>query len=172
MKIAYTVVSGRGQTDPLLAEVAEIAIGHGVKCIGSVQYNSLADLRVCDMDLKVLPDGPVLRISESRGVEARGCRLDPSALEMAVGLTVKSFDTKPDLLIVNKFGKHEAAGRGFRPVIADALEKGIPVLVGVNELNKEAFIEFTSAYGQLLEPNVNAILDWVVESTGQNANAA
>lgn len=173
MKIAYTVVSGRGQTDPLLAQVAEMAMAQGLKCIGSVQYNSMpADLRICDMDVKVLPDGPTLRISESRGTEARGCRLDPNALETAVALTLQALDTKPELLIVNKFGKHEAFGRGFRPVIADALERGIPVLVGVNTLNKDAFLEFTSGCGELLDPDVRAVLNWVAEATGRMADAA
>ncbi|MEM7616570.1 MAG: DUF2478 domain-containing protein, partial [Pseudomonadota bacterium] len=138
------LVSGRGQTDPLLAQVAEDALGQGLRCIGSVQYNSMPDdLRLCDMDIKVLPNGPMLRISETRGREARGCRLDPSALEIAVAMTARALDTRPDVLIVNKFGKHEASGRGFRSVIAEALERGVPVLVGVNALNEGAFMEFT-----------------------------
>lgn len=58
---------------------------------------------------------------------------------------VASFlQTGPDVLIVNKFGKQEAEGEGFRPVIAAALAVGIPVLVGLNTLNAPAFRSFAS----------------------------
>lgn len=173
MKIAYTLVSGRGQTDPLLAEVAEAAIKRGLRCIGATQYNSMpTDTRRCDMDIKVLPDGPTIRISESRGREARGCRLDPDALETAAALTSRALETGPDLMIVNKFGKHEAAGRGFRPIIADALDRGVPVLVGVNVLNESAFAEFASGCTRYLESDARAALGWISEVTGTKANAA
>lgn len=36
-----------------------------------------------------------------------------------------------DLLIVNKFGKHEAMGRDFRSAIAAAVEWDVPVLLGL-----------------------------------------
>ncbi|MEX5726690.1 hypothetical protein Ga0609869_000043 [Rhodovulum iodosum] len=49
------------------------------------------------------------------------CRLDPAALETAVGLVAAGLSSGADLLIVNKFGKHEAAGRGFRYVVAEAV---------------------------------------------------
>ncbi len=40
------------------------------------------------MDVHILPDGPVLRISEDRGPHARGCRLDAGVLEAAVAATL------------------------------------------------------------------------------------
>jgi hypothetical protein len=82
------------------------------------------------MDVRVLPNGPILRISQNLGSVSKGCRLDPAALEAAVGLVEARLDPNVDLLIINKFGKHEADGRGFRTVIAAALDLEIPVLVG------------------------------------------
>lgn len=38
--------------------------------------------------------------------------------------------------------KGEAQGRGFRTVIAEAISKDMPVLVGLNELNRPAFPRF------------------------------
>ncbi|HCK08169.1 MAG TPA: 3-dehydroquinate dehydratase, partial [Rhodobacter sp.] len=41
------------------------------------------------------------------------------ALEQAVGLVMISLaQQKSDMLIINKFGKQEVDGRGFRPAIA------------------------------------------------------
>ena len=71
-----------------------------------------------------------------------------------------------DLLIVNKFGKHEAQGRGFRTVIAEALSKGIPVLVGINALNLSAFEEFAEGLATRLPPEPTALESWIVQMTG------
>jgi hypothetical protein len=46
------------------------------------------------------------------------------------------------VLIVNKFGKREAEGKGLVPVIVEALEMGLPVLIAVNGLNFAAFLAF------------------------------
>jgi hypothetical protein len=118
------------------------------------------------MDVRVLPDGPILRISQDLGRASRGCRLDPAALETAVGLVSASMGPGSDLLIVNKFGKHEAQGRGFRTVIAEALSKGIPVLVGINTLNLPAFEEFAEGLATRLPPEPTALEIWAVQITG------
>ena len=160
MKIAYTIAPGRGQTDMLLFEVAEKLALLGFAACGTVQINTDSAEGPCDMDVTVLPDGPVLRISQNLGAASKGCRLDPAALETAVGLVSARLDTSPDILIVNKFGKHEADGRGFRSVIAQAISLDIPVLVGVNALNIDAFLEFTGPDAQCLQPDVAEIAQW------------
>ena len=65
----------------------------------------------------------------------------------AVGLVATGLSSGADLLIVNKFGKHEAEGRGFRDVIAEAVAMDIPVLVGINALNRSAFESFCGRVG-------------------------
>ena len=75
----------------------------------------------CDMDVRVLPNGPMIRISQNLGRAARGCRLDAGALEAAVVMAERGIAAGADLLIVNKFGKQEAEGHGFRALIAEAL---------------------------------------------------
>ena len=133
MKLAYTMSPVRGDTDLILAQLAANLSARGLRCCGAVQINTeCPDAGPCDMDVKVIPGGEVLRISQSLGPGARGCRLDPSALETAVGQVAARLDAQTDLLIVNKFGKHEAEGRGFRDLIGAALEMDVPVLVGLN----------------------------------------
>jgi hypothetical protein len=113
------------------------------------------------MDVRVLPDGPVLRISQDLGSASKGCRLDPAALETAVGLVEARLGPDVDLLVINKFGKHEAEGRGFRTTIARALDLQIPVLVGVNSLNLSAFMEFAGSEAVRLDPSDDPIYDWL-----------
>ena len=160
MNFAYTISHGPGDTNLLLERVAAQLATKGVRTSGTVQINTEKSDGPCDMDVRVLPDGPVLRISQDLGAGSRGCRLDPTILETAVGLVSKTLDQGADLLIVNKFGKHEAGGRGFRTVIADALERDVPVIVGVNALNLSAFEEFVGSDIMRLAPNTTAITDW------------
>lgn len=167
MNLAYTMAPGRGDTDLILFKLATVLAARGLRCCGTVQINSeRGDTGPCDMDVRVLPDGPILRISQDLGRASRGCRLDPAALETAVGLVSASMGQGSDLLIVNKFGKHEAQGRGFRTVIAEALSKGIPVLVGINTLNLSAFEEFAEGLATRLPPEPTALESWIVQMTG------
>lgn len=158
MRIGYVFSEARGATDRLLAEVAGRLQGEGVPLAGAVQHNTACDADShCDMDLKVLPDGPVVRISQNLGAQSSGCRLDAGALEVAV-MEVAQRLPGARLLIVNKFGKHEAEGRGFRQMLAEVAAEGVPVLIGINSMNRQAFFDFA---GDLAEPVAEgAVLDW------------
>jgi len=158
--LACVSVSGKGLTDACLARAVALMQAQGLRLAGTVQSNPRrADRARCDMDVHILPDGPVLRISEDRGPLARGCRLDAGVLESAVATTLARLDGA-DLLVVNKFGKQEAAGRGFVPVIAEAMARGLPVLVGVNPLNHGAFHAFADGMAQDLSPDPYTITAW------------
>lgn len=173
MKLAYIMAPGRGDTDLILAGLASDLAARGLRLCGTVQINTeRPDSGPCDMDVRVLPDGPVLRISQDLGPSARGCRLDPAALEQAVGLVGASLDAGADMLIINKFGKHEAEGRGFRNVIAQAAAQGLPVLVGLNQLNRPAFETFAGDLATHLPPDRTALAQWaeqVVERVSDDA---
>ena len=160
MKLGYVSVQGKGRTDLLMAEIVTRLEAHGVALAGTVQTNiDRADRPRCDMDLRLLPDGPTVRISVDRGAEARGCRLDAGVLEQSV-LWVEGALNKAELLVVNKFGKQESEGKGLAGSIADALEHGLPVLVGVNGLNLPAFLEFAGGMAQELPPDAAEAADW------------
>lgn len=167
MKLAYTMAPGRGDTDLVLQTLAADLATRGLRCCGTVQINTAkASGREgfegpCDMDVRVLPEGPILRISQDLGPQARGCRLDPAALEIAVGLVAARLSSGADLLIINKFGKHEAEGRGFRDVIAEAVTMDVPVLVGLNAINRQAFEAFAEGMAIELQPNTSALRTWV-----------
>jgi glycosyltransferase involved in cell wall biosynthesis len=160
MILAAVSVPGKGLTDACLADAVALMQVRGLKLAGTVQSNpQRVDRPRCDMDVHVLPDGPVLRISEDRGPAARGCRLDAGVLEAAVAATLRRLDGA-ELLVVNKFGNQEAEGRGFVPVIAEAMARGLPVLVGVNPLNRDVFHAFADGLAQDLDPAPEAIAAW------------
>jgi hypothetical protein len=161
------MAQGRGDTDLILQGLAHELSARGLRCLGTVQINTEPDcVGPCDMDVLVLPDGPILRISQDLGPSARGCRLDPAALEQAVAQVGARLRDGADILIVNKFGKHEAEGRGFREVIAEALSMDLPVIVGLNAMNRPAFESFASGLAVELPAELEALLKWVEEVAG------
>ena len=160
MQIGYVSQSGRGASDAILAKVAALLSAQGLQLAGTVQSNvERPDRAVCDMDVRVLPDGPCFRISQDLGNHAIGCRLDPGALELAVAAATSRLDGA-DLLIINKFGKLEAEGRGFCALIAEALSRDIPVLVGVNGLNLAAFERFAGGLAVACGSDPRGIANW------------
>ena len=158
MRLGYVSLPGRGESDLFLSQVAATLDGRLCLC-GAVQTNSdRADRRKCDMDLRLLSSGEVMRISEDRGALARGCVLDTNVLARAVAATEAAM-SGADLLIVNKFGKTEAEGGGFAPVIGEAVCQGLPVLVGVNALNLPAFEAFADGLAEALPPDLDFVVN-------------
>lgn len=159
MTLRYVSLSGRGQTDACLTAAVRLMQAAGLRLSGTFALET--DDPSCDMQLLVLPDGPVIRINQNLGRLAKGCRLDGGALEQAV-VQVSLWTAGAQALIVNKFGKLEAQGRGYVPLIADALDKGIPVLIGVNALNLPELLAFAGDLAQALPGDPALIADWVL----------
>ena len=149
------------KTDELLWRVARRLQGQGLRVAGAVQVNEPnADGCRCVMTLEDLSSGRRVVASEHRGPLARGCRLDTGALVEMVGLVTNSLGSSTDMVIVNKFGKREAEGRGFRPVIETAVLLDIPVLVGLNLAHRDSWNAFVDHQGIIVEPTDAAIAKW------------
>lgn len=169
MKFAYVLSTGRGTIDPFLTEVAHALGAQGLRLSGIVQENvERPGTGICDMTVRVLPDGPVNLISQSLGTHSSGCRLNPEALERSVAAVEADLSAQTQLLIINKFGKHESEGRGFCATIGTALDLGAPVLIGVNRLNLSAFLAFSGGLADEIQ-GLDAVLAWAKSATSQRA---
>lgn len=147
--------------DAVLTSVARVLAGAEYRLAGAVQHNpSRPDRCRCDMVLEDLATGELIAISEDRGPEARGCRLNPAALEQLVGAAAASLERGADLLIVNRFGKREAEGRGFRAVIETAVTSGVPILVAVSAANLDLWQAFTGGLDDRLQPDLASVIRW------------
>jgi len=159
--IAAVMSDGSDSLYGVLAEVARRLASEGCRLAGVVQLERDATARSnCEMTLCVLPDGPRIGISQALGKHATGCRLDHEALEEAAGLVDRTLDSTIELLILNKFGKREGEGAGFRQTIAHAVALGIPVLVGLSDAERSAFEEFAGDLVPILPAQVDAVLSW------------
>lgn len=162
MKIAYVSSKIQGETDRLLSEIASKLQASGKTLAGIVKQQEYASsfANGCDMKVRVLPEGPIIKITQDLGAGSDACRLDPSAIAEAVSRVEAGAMDNADLFILNKFGPEEAAGRGFCTVIGTALDKSIPVLVGVGGTNKDAFETFAGGLAVTIEADTQALLDW------------
>jgi len=158
--IVYDDADG-ARVDSILVDVVGDLRRAGVRLSGAVQRNSDGgDRSRCDMRLEDLGSGRLIEISERRGPEARGCRLNHLALEDAVGLATASIEAGADLLIVNKFGKREAEGRGFLPLVGMAIERSAAVLIAVSASNIAAWNDFSAGLDERLPADRDAVRNW------------
>ena len=162
MNIAAVVYQGdQGATvDTLLADVAYNLRAGGWKLAGAVQNpNALRNSR-CEMTLEDLATGACIEMSDELGPTASGCRLDTEALEDSVGLATASLDPATTLVVINRFGKRETDGRGFRAMIESAVAMDVPVLVGVKQMHLEAWKHFVGDEPLVLPLDGEHILAW------------
>jgi nucleoside-triphosphatase THEP1 len=152
------------QMDLLMERVARQLKTRGLRLAGVVQVNSDdGNRKRCDMELEDVATGTRVRISENRGSGSRGCRLDSFALEKLAGIVNASLDAQIDVVLINKFGKREADGGGFRQVIGAALSSQARVLVGVSAANLRAWDDFAFGLYHQLPMDDARIVSWCVQ---------
>lgn len=157
-----------GAADQMLDGLVADLGAAGLRIAGAVQRNhDLGADCACDMDVLVIgeEDRPI-RISQSLGAGSTGCRLDTGALEVAAG-RVAAHLPGAQLLILPKFGRQEAVGRGFRAVIGQAVAQDIPVILHVPRQQRTAFADFCGDMATELAPDT--LTDWCL--TQMNAPA-
>jgi nucleoside-triphosphatase THEP1 len=144
--ITAIVYSDSNAIDKIMRIVADHLLGHGFALAGFVQRNEAwAGRTRCDMILEELSSGQRYGISEDRGPHARGCMLDIDELLKAVAQATRGLEAGADLVVINKFGKTEVEGGGFRSLIVEALSRDIPVLIAVPYRNLDGWRLFAEA---------------------------
>ena len=158
----------------MLQQIAQDLTAQDVALTGVVQINYEYDPdRRCHMDLQILGQSDVIRISQERGKFARGCRLDAGQLAQAVHHVETALAAgKARLLIINKFGQQEADGSGFRDVIGTALAQGTAVLTTVQAGHLKGFRDFAQGLATELPPARDAIVAWCLAQTQAPQQAA
>ena len=159
--LGYVMMAGRGESDAVLCALADRLISEGRRLAGAVQINrERPGASKCHMELKLLPSGESRSITQALGEMSQGCRLDAEGLELAVAQAERALEAGAELVVINKFGKQEVAGRGFRALIAEALHRGVPVILGVNEKNLHGFDAFAGDIAEPLAPDLTVLLEW------------
>ncbi|WP_139976746.1 MULTISPECIES: DUF2478 domain-containing protein [Brucella/Ochrobactrum group] len=147
--------------DQLLAGVAHRARQTGLRAVGFIQHREGSADECCrEIEIEHIGTGMTQIISQPLGSGSKGCRLDPAALADVAGPLLTELDNGADILILNRFGKGETEGHGFRSIIETAYSRRIPVLTVVRETYVEGWNDFAGDCGVLLAPDSKATLAW------------
>jgi nucleoside-triphosphatase THEP1 len=142
--------------------IVENCRGRGLRLAGVLQHPVCSGTAGhCDVALEELTTGLRTDLFEDRGPGASGCRLDVAALAEVNAQVARSLDNDPELLILNKFGKVEAEGRGLLDLVATAVDRSIPVVIGVPIRNLEAWRNFAGGMSVEFSSDPFEILDWL-----------
>lgn len=137
----------------------------GYRIAGYLQREIAETDSCCSItDLESIATRTKIRISQALGPGARGCRLDTNGLAEASGALIGELEHGTDLLILNRFGKGESEGQGFRAVIQKAMEMNIPVLTAVRETYRPSWEEFGGEYAHIISRDSSGGLDWCLHS--------
>lgn len=161
LPLAAIVYEEGSAPDAALAETARRLQAEGRRLGGVVQSNrERPDRGRCDMWLADLFTGEEVRISQDLGAGSTGCRLDLDGLARAHVLIDQALAAGVEGLIINRFGKQEAEGRGLREVMVKALEAGLPVVTAVPRRNLDALRAFAGQDLHVLPADSTAVAAW------------
>lgn len=138
-------------TDRAMAQLRDRLARQGVRLSGVIQHHTVTPSSRPQMWLTGACGGFSTQISQDLGPGATGCRLDADALERAVAHVTGTL-AQADILFVNRFGTHEAMGRGFAPLMAQAVESGQTVIIAVAPDKRDAFENFSGQYAAWVTP--------------------
>ncbi|UWQ86009.1 DUF2478 domain-containing protein [Leisingera caerulea] len=152
-----------GDIDGLLADVATSVDALGLTVRGALQSRgaTIGECHCADMDLTTIGSNRTFRISQPLGNGSHGCRLHPGALAECSSFLERELLRGADLLILNRFGRGESEGRGFRDLIGKAITMNIPVLTATRPLYAEAWTAFTADAGCDLPMDRDTVLGWL-----------
>jgi hypothetical protein len=155
--VAAIVYANEAYPDAIFETLVGRSRALGLSLAGVLQHPAFegADRR-CDVLLEDLTSGHRTTLFEDRGAGASGCRLDEAALAEATARIEGSLEHAPDLLVLNKFGK-------VRDLIASAIDRRIPVIIGVPRRNLEAWRSFAGDFADELCADEVSVQNWLME---------
>ncbi|MBB4123548.1 DUF2478 domain-containing protein [Martelella radicis] len=166
--LAYIPFMQDDAADRVLEAVARrlTAMGHRVE--GFIQHAEKDEGQCCGaVDLEDIATGKRWQIMQALGAHARGCRLDFNALSEAAIFAEARIGARPDLLILNRFGKGEEQGGGLRSVFETAFLAGVPILTSVKQPYLDGWQAFAGGLSEPLPADAEAVLTWSCKAIGE-----
>jgi hypothetical protein len=134
-----------------------------LRIVGVVaQSHGLADRRCCAGYLRRIADGERFAMFEELGAGSTACHLEASGAALAAEAVRQDLTAGCDLVLLSKFGKLEAAGKGLWSAFTAAVEAHIPLLTSVSPAVTKAWENFAGT-GFITLPADGAAIDaWLI----------
>lgn len=139
----------------------------GLTVLGTVEVLPDAgapdDVLLCD-----LATGLTHPLTQHLGPGASGCTLDLAGLTAAcagVEAAIADFLAQPKpkdaVVVLSKFGRQEAHGRGLADAFAAAVAAGLPILTSVSPLFRDAWIDFAGDFARFAPVHDQIVEAWL-----------
>ncbi len=151
----------------LLMAAAERFRASGVHVIGSVEYIP-SGVSHHDVTLVDLASGDTHRLHQDLGSGASGCSLDPEGLacacaqvESAIAARLSEGGSAADtVVILSKYGREEAEGRGFTAAFYAAVAGELSVLTSLSPNVVGEWEGFVGEMGQVVDSDLREVDAW------------
>lgn len=161
IRLGVLVYAPGHNVDAQLVRLAARLKARGHRLVGLVQHDR-GECGAPDfaMNLEDLATGALLPLALPQPPQPQVCRLDPAGLAAGAAALAAALAEPADLVLVNKFGRQEAMGRGLRDELAAAILSGRPVLTSVREDFLPAWTAFAGSDWTRLSPDLATLEEW------------
>jgi nucleoside-triphosphatase THEP1 len=152
--------------DGLLLRFAEDLRRSGHRVVGVVQHH-VHGSRDPNLDAVMLPGDEVVNLGHRiPGDDLGGCDIDNERLATVARTIEAAIEEGGDLVIINRFGKLEAAGRGLIRLIEQAVDADIPVITAVPAHRFAAWVKYSDGMSVRLACRRDALDAWWASVAG------
>jgi hypothetical protein len=152
------VYQAHEKPDDLLHDFAAGLAVQGHRVVGLVQLAH--HCKGAELSAMMVHSGERPQLFQDLGTGAKGCKLDVDRLVRAGAQIADEVSLGADLLIINRFGKHEQEGKGLLFLIEHALGLDIPVLIAVPDTRFSHWINFSSGMSVKLRCDRASLDGW------------
>jgi Protein of unknown function (DUF2478) len=158
--LAAIVYGADDDPDRLISGFAADLRRSGRRPVGVVQLGRSCRADNPRLGVVMLPGDEVVRLALHDETNGDGCRLDPDRLATLAVRLAATIEDGADLVIINRFGRSEAEGKGLIDLVPQALEADIPVLIAVPEQRFGAWLRFSEGMNVRLPCRREALDRW------------
>jgi nucleoside-triphosphatase THEP1 len=158
---AAVVYGVKDNPDRLLLDFTEDLRRSGVRTAGLVQldsWTSPSDDR--PVRTVVLSTREIIPVAHERNLAATKCGLDCRKLASIAKMIEAAIQEGADLVVINRFGKLEATGKGLIELIQRAADADIPVLIAMPEHRFAGWIKYSAGMSVRLACRRTALDRW------------
>ncbi|MEI2386140.1 DUF2478 domain-containing protein [Breoghania sp. JC706] len=161
-RLAAIAAEDKSSVEPLFDTVIAKLQGEGRSIAGFVQRGACDDSGCRNVtSMEDVETGERITIMQVLGSTSQSCQLDPDRLARVTVLALARLQTRPELAIVNRFGRAEAEGGGMRAVFEKALDLEIPVLTTISQDYRSQWSDYVGDLSYALLPaRPDAVLAW------------
>ena len=159
--LAALVYRSGDDPDQVLHAFSRALIAEGRRVVGLIQSRS-----ECQIVVTLLPTGERLELSQRLGPHSQFCAIDTDRLAQAAVHLRNGILAGSDLVVINRFGKLEAEGKGLLDELAQAVAADMPVVVAVPLHRFDDWLHFSGGMSVKLPCSSNSLHRWWKNATG------